>query len=331
MSPPPLHSAPDPPTEELPPVKANKLDAVLDHDQPEVQTYLAIRRRNRRLFIIVGVILVAFIVGWVLWRLAARSGENSDQLGHQQELIDKLAVQVDSAIQQGADVSTPEQVADQVTGAQPTPAGPQGERGEAGPVGPAGPPGVVLQTDVENAVASYCASGICRGPTGATGEAGAAGASAPPPTDAQVAQAVAAYCSTGACTGPPGPAGSTGSTGNTGAEGPAGNNGSNGDTGATGAQGDPGPPGVQGEPGPPGATGPGPTPEQISAAVAEFCANNACSTGPAGPPGPAGGAGPSGPAGPAGPPGPTGSTPTNLSCTPSDPANLGAPWTCVAA
>lgn len=63
-------------------------------------------------------------------------GLESD-LAEQRQLTDALAVVVDSAIAQGAEVADPEAVADDV-GGEVSQQGPQGERGEAGPPGPQG-------------------------------------------------------------------------------------------------------------------------------------------------------------------------------------------------
>jgi len=89
-----------------------------------------------------------------------------------------------------------------------------------------------------------------------------------PPSAGQVAQAVSTFCDVHAqCTGPGGKAGRNG------------NNGLNGHNGASGAT---------------GAEGPGPTSDQVAAAVASYCAaHNQCQ----GPPGPTGATGPGGPSG----------------------------------
>lgn len=161
------------------------------------------------------------------------------------------------------------------------------------------------------------------GPQGERGEQGPAGPAGPTGpagivSEAAVQAAVIAYCATSTCTGVPGL------------------------TGATGAQGSP---------------GPGPTDDQIAAAVSAWCATNGC-VGPAGPRGAQGEQGEQGPAGPAGAPGPTGatgatgeqgeqgppgpagptgeqgpagaagSTPSRFTCTPTDPLNLGGTWSC---
>ena len=322
-------TAPTPLREAPPP-----LEDVLDTTSPEVTEYLRLRKRNLRLFIAVGMVVILFVTGWVIWRLNVRANANAADIdaaeelnAAQQELIDRLALTVDEAINQGAAVQTPEEIAEEVPEADVSEVTDEGERGGSGPPGPAGPPGVVSEADIEAAVAAFCAGGVCRGPAGATG---ADGANAPPPTDAQVAQAVSAYCANGACVGPAGATGSTGATGATGQpgesiQGEQGVPGPPGRTGETGAQGEPGPPGRTGEPGPPG---PGPTDEQVARAVSQYCTANACAQGPAGADGAPGAPGAEGPAGPAGPPG---ETPTALTCTPSDPDDLGAPWSCIAA
>ena len=338
-SPTPLREAPPP----HPP-----LEELLDTSSPEVTEYLRLRKRNQRLFIAVGLVIILLTIGWVIWRLNVRANANAAdidtneaQIEAQQELIDGLAVALDEAISQGAAVQTPEEIAAEVPAAEVTPLTEEGDRGASGPPGPAGPPGVVSTADVEAAVAEYCAGGVCRGPAGpagldgAPGAVGAVGPAAPPPTDAQVAAAVTAYCSNGACVGPQGAQGATGARGEPGATGSSGEPGSPGEPGRTGAQGEPGSTGAQGDPGPPGpqgAPGPGPTDRQIAQAVSDYCTANACAQGPAGPAGADSQVpGPAGPVGPAGPEGPPGDTPSNLTCIPSDPTNLGAPWSCIAA
>lgn len=80
------------------------------------------------------------------------------------------------------------------------------------------------EADVLNAVTQYCADGRCTGvagisgASGATGATGATGEPGRPPTAEEIAAAVSAYCSTGACTGP---AGMDGADGVDGEPGPA--------------------------------------------------------------------------------------------------------------
>lgn len=129
--------------------------------------------------------------------------------------------------------------------------GPAGESGEPGPQGEPGP--APSQADVATAVALYCSGGTCDGADA---------------TPSQVASAVAAYCNNrGECAGPAGDNGTPGADGS---------NGSDGSDGSDGADGNTGPPGPQ------GPQGPGPTPEQIAAAVSDYCADGRC-RGPEGP------------------------------------------------
>lgn len=97
-----------------------------------------------------------------------------------------------------------------------------------------------------------------------------------------------------------GPAGAPGMVGPRGEPGPPG---APGDPGVDGADGAPGEAGVDGEAGVPG---PGPTAEQIAAAVADYCTTTGACVGPQGPTGADGTTGPAGPAGPQGPAGPAG-------------------------
>lgn len=122
-----------------------------------------------------------------------------------------------------------------------------------GPSGPQGEPGRPPTTaEVRRAVAAYLTTNPPR-----PGRA---------PTEAEIAAAVAAFCAAGACEGEVGPAGSTG---------PVGPPGPQGETGAQGPVGEQGP------------QGPGPTDEQLAAAVADFCADGRCvgEPGPQGEPG----------------------------------------------
>lgn len=106
-------------------------------------------------------------------------------------------------------------------------------------------------------------------------------------------------------TGPPGPTGEPGSTGAggdtiTGPAGPAGQDGVNGQNGTDGSDGSDGAMGPAGPAGPAGADGPGPTEDQVAAAIAAWCAPRNDCVGPQGAEGPPGPAGPSGPQGPPG-------------------------------
>ncbi|MCG7285347.1 hypothetical protein MHY85_05075 [Cellulomonas sp. ACRRI] len=138
------------------------------------------------------------------------------------------------------------------------------------------------------------ASAPQRGETGATGDRGLQG----PQGDMGVPGQQ----------GPPGPPGEDGAPGSVGA------------TGATGARGAAGADGAVGAQGPQGVAGPGPTDEQIAAAVAAYCvANNGCM-------GPQGVQGIAGPAGEPGAPGPTcaeGQVPQTLTVAAFD--DLGLP------
>jgi hypothetical protein len=120
----------------------------------------------------------------------------------------------------------------------------------------ADPPTVVLPTvaQVAAAVLDYCSSGRCRGADGASA------------SSTQVSAAVSRYCTGGRCRG------------------------ASGSPGADGQDGAQGEPGADGQPGPQGERGPGPTDEQIAAAVASYCAEGRCQ----GPPGPQGERGPAG-------------------------------------
>lgn len=135
-----------------------------------------------------------------------------------------------------------------------------------GPTGPAGAQGPgPTDAQVAAAVSLFCAShSNCTGT----------------PSQAQVAAAVRAYCTDGACTGPKGSAGSSGVAGAAGAAG------ATGQAGAGGAQ------------------GPGPTSDEVAAAVAAYCSAHGDCTGPAGQQGSAGPRGDTGASGAAGyPPG----------------------------
>lgn len=148
-----------------------------------------------------------------------------------------------------------------------------------------------LKKQLEEVVRGACATAdkaaavISQGPQGDPGEQGEQG---PPPTAAQVLTAVSAYCSGGACS----PSGPTQQQVNTAvARYCNGNNctGPKGDPGED-ATGEPGEPGQPGAPGAQGEQGPGPSDEQIAAAVDTYCAGGNC-TGPKGDPGSQGPAG----------------------------------------
>lgn len=204
--------------------------------------------RRHLLTMYVGVLLIAVCMGLLSFYVVSSVNNERDRNSSQQLLIDALSVQIDEALSQGAEVSTPEQVAETVEGADVTAAGSAGERGEAGPPGPPGeagrPPTEAEITEaIEEFILGYCAANSCRGPEGR------------PPTTAEISAAVSAYCAATGCsgvsgaTGEPGPAGPQGQPG---AEGPQGVPGTNGVDGAPGPQGEVGPVGPQGEPGPVG-------------------------------------------------------------------------------
>jgi hypothetical protein len=125
--------------------------------------------------------------------------------------------------------------------------------------GPSGPPGPKGEQGPGPSAEQIdlAVTSYCSGHDGCTGT----------PTRAEVASAVTAYCATGVCVGP------SGSTG------PSGAAGKNGNDGQTGAQ------------------GPGPTDDQVQAAVVAYCAAHSGCTGPAGRNGTDGSTGPQGPAG----------------------------------
>jgi hypothetical protein len=119
------------------------------------------------------------------------------------------------------------------------------------------------------------------GAQGPTGKSGATGATGPGPTDMQVRAAVAAYCSThSGCTG-----GATQAQVYTAVKTYCARHACRGATGRTGSTGSTGKTGPTGAAGAPGAAGPGPTPGQISEAVAAYCSDNGQCRGPEGPAG----------------------------------------------
>lgn len=169
--------------------------------------------------------------------------------------------------------------------------GPMGPPGPQGPTGAAGAEGPAPSFEsIQNAVDIYCSTGRCDGKN---------------PSANQVANAVALYCDDrGECRGPEGQEGKAGKDGLNGSDGQDGQN------------------------GPEGPRGPGPTPEQISQAVASYCSNQpggSCE-GPAGPKGEPGTDGTNGTNGQDGldavpftftfsvPPNGVGGTPTTYTC-----------------
>lgn len=122
------------------------------------------------------------------------------------------------------------------------------QEGPQGKTGETGPPPTAAQ--VLLAVQSYCGGGACT-PSG--------------PTQGQVNAAVARFCSGDQCQGLPG----EDATGEPGED----------------ATGEPGPGGATGPAGPEGQQGPGPSAEQIKAAVNTYCGENNNCQGPSGPAG----------------------------------------------
>jgi hypothetical protein len=164
------------------------------------------------------------------WYTATNINDSEAADDAQQALIDALSVELDVAREQGANVDTPEQVAESVGGAEVTAPGPQGERGDAGPPGQQGEQGEP-------------------GPAGHT------------PTNAELTGLIAQFCETN-CVGPagtpgsPGPIGEPGSPGAAGAQGEPGPAGPPGEPGPEGPIGPAGPAGADGAPGPVGPAGP---------------------------------------------------------------------------
>lgn len=140
-------------------------------------------------------------------------------------------------------------------------------------------------------------------------EQGERGEQGPGPTDEQVALAVARYLFEHPVLN--------------GLDGPAGPQGPPGAAGPAGPTGSPGQDGVAGPAGPAGVQGPGPTPEQVAAAVLAVLLEHPelLPVGPQGPAGPAGETGAQGPegvqgpVGPTGPQGPAGPAPAVVYCT----------------
>lgn len=151
--------------------------------------------------------------------------------------------------------------------------------GPPGPAGAGGLPGVAGVPGTVGGRGPVGAPGVpgTPGPAGGRGDAGQAGAAV---TGEQVAAAVADYCGLGRCAAPPSPLVVQGAVATYCADGRC--------------DGDPGDPGRDGQAGDPGAPGPGPTAEQVAAAVADYCAVDGRCQGPPGDPGPAGPAGPPG-------------------------------------
>lgn len=204
---------------------------------------------------------IVLCVGWTGWQvhniLAAK--ESAQHTAHQAtNTTQKLADQIQQACKQG-DVkingrdlcAKAKKVAKNPT---TTIAGPQGDKGDRGETGAAGP--APTQSQILQAVKSYCHDEGCKGEPGRDGDS---------PTAAQIEAAVSKYCdSNGQCQGPEG------------------------DQGKQGKKGE------QGEAGKdstvPGPRGPGPSDSQVQAAVASYCSSHSCAgpKGETGPQGPAG-------------------------------------------
>lgn len=172
---------------------------------------------GRRFLAFLALLLLA-LAAYTVWSFQQYTDGKNDQIQEKTEQAAQgksLAEQVQEACRDGskdtADLgalcSQANEVVKQVTG----PAGNAGADGATGATGP-GP----SNTQVSNAVASYCAGGACDGKN---------------VTVAQVSAAVAQYCNAnGECKGPVGQAGTDGTAGQPGQD------------GAKGDPGDPGPP-----------------------------------------------------------------------------------------
>lgn len=190
--------------------------AIIENAAPEF-TDLNLQRRFR-ILIGMGVVVVAVMAWLVFVALTAGGKADVKELTRlakaQQELIDKLAVQLDTAIDQGADVPTPEVVAAEVPDAEVSPpVGPAGERGEAGAPGATGSSGLPGSQGEPGTTGAAGTTGL-RGPEGEKGDKGDPGSAGP--------------------VGPQGDPGPAGPQGDPGVPGPQGSQGSQGDPGATG-------------------------------------------------------------------------------------------------
>jgi collagen triple helix repeat protein len=267
---------------------------------------------NRKtLTLLVALAVVCLVaIGVSMLRSSDRDDRLASQIGSQQLLIDRLAVQIDAAIDQGASVVEPDVIAAAVPDAEVTTTGPQGDRGDAGATGATGDPGVGVgptAAEIGAAIDVYCQA-----------RNGCLTVLSQP----EIVAAVTVYCATVDCRGPPGEPGPAGGSGIQGVSGPAGQNGADGTPGTPGA---PGAAGADGAPGAPGGVGPGPTVAEIDAAVAAFLAANPPPAGPPGAngvdglPGANGVDGQPGPQGEPGPAGANGLTPTQMTCILVDP------------
>lgn len=253
------------------------------HSEAEVA---ADARRTRRRMIGAAALGVAVLIAGagsalVILALGSETDRDDARIDHLEELADERGAE--SQALAGDVEALREQVRILDPEAEPV-APPPGETVEGidrEPVPAAGP----SRSEIVAAVASYCSGGRCAPPA---------------PSEEQVIQAVVAYCSGGQCEGPAGPSGAAGEPGDPGDPGQAG------EPGAAGEEGAPG------QAGSPGAPGPGPTDDQIAAAVDAYCsARNDCQ----GPAGPAGADGEDGAPGPAGPRGAQGPPPESFTFT----------------
>lgn len=196
------------------------------------------------LAVFVAAVCMFWLSAWVN-RAEGKADDNAEEVDDLAAVVadlsllrDAQAAEIDSAIDQGAEVRTPEEIAEETPGsAEPSPQGPQGERGEIGPAGPRGPEGPRGERGFPGVSGRDGKDGIdgkdgSRGPQGVPGSRGPAG-------DPGVAGP----------TGSPGPVGAEGSPGIPGVPGPQG------DSGSAGEQGIPGPAGADGAPGPAGPQG----------------------------------------------------------------------------
>lgn len=199
--------------------------------------------------LLVAIVLCVGYTGWQVHNLLVEKNSAQHTASQATDNTQKLAAQIQQACKQG-DVKIngrdlcqkAKKVAKHPT--EPV-AGPQGEQGVPGDRGPA-----PTESQIMIAVTAYCQHGKCQGEQGVQGKPGAN------PSQQDIEDAVAAYCNAnGEC------------------QGPAGDDGKQGETGKDGED--------STVPGPKGDTGPGPTQEQINAAVSSYCGSHSC-TGPKG-------------------------------------------------
>lgn len=219
-------------------------------------------KRALRIAAAIGVIALLAVVGWLIYAVQANSSA-----------LDRSAA-VSRARGQALGTANAKLTQNGIPAVTPTHAKPEPGNTEAGPITPSSTP---------------------KAERGLQGETGATGAAGPGPTTAQVANAVTDYCAKHeGCKGGPTQAQVAAAVltyckGDQ-CDGPTGKPGDD----ATGKPGASGSPGASGEP------GRAPTADEISDAVADYCATGACT-------GPKGDVGDTGPAGPAGQPGSDGS------------------------